>query len=134
MKVRVVTLFIAFKVMLFIAGGNFPSIEFTAGEFFVRPFAGAFTHVGASGAAKADISDSIDGRSDLRQLYGAGREKTMDSRELVSIFKRAYFYVALFLLADMVFRFFWLAHYRDRRTTLYTAGVFFALLGSMFIG
>lgn len=104
-------------------------------EFFARPFVSPLSSRDrAFRAARADISDSVDGSSDLSQLYGVGREKTMDGRELVSIFKRIYFYIALILLADIVFRFFWLSHYKDRRTTLYTAGAFFALLTSMLIG
>lgn len=93
-------------------------------QMFGRPFV---SPVQGTSLAKRSRAASI---SDDRDPYGVSGNSASPLAGLALIGK-IYFYVVLLLLAHIVFRFFWLQHYHDRRLTVYTLGVFMLLVSTI---
>jgi|GEM_PF-4257524 len=97
-------------------------------QMFGRPFVSPVRGMSlAKQGRAAAISDSDGGYADD---YGTASNSAspMSGLKLIS---QVYFYIVLFLLAHITFRYFWLQHYRDRRLTFYTIGTFLVLVSTI---
>lgn len=97
-------------------------------QMFGRPFASPVRGMSlAKQGRAAAISDSEGGYTDD---YGTASNSASPMSGLALV-TQIYFYVILFLLAHITFRYFWLQHYRDRRLTFYTIGTFVILVSTI---